>query len=389
MDNNTVVFSMFLIFSGAAILATVALYTRQALLVAYIFLGLILGPWGLKLIGDASVVHKIGDIGIIFLLFLLGLDLHPQDLVHLFKKTLWITLFSSLVFLFVGFLVAILFGFNATESFIIGMAVTFSSTIIGLKLLPTTVLHHQHTGELVISILLLQDLLAILALLFIHVSKMHGVGWLHISKVILSLPVLLGLAYLFEKFVLVPLFSRFDRTREYIFLLAIAWCLSMSELAKLMGLSYEIGAFIAGVSIAAGPIAFYIAESLKPIRDFFLVLFFFSIGADFDLHYFPIVIVPAITLSILLLIIKPLTFRFLLARGNEPKPVAWEIGARLGQTSSFSLLIVYLAFQYNLISAAASYLVQATTLITFIVSSYIVVLFYPTPIAISEKLRRD
>jgi Kef-type K+ transport system membrane component KefB len=212
---------------------------------------------------------------------------------------------------------------------------------------------------------------------------------LDISKIILSLPVLFGIAFLFEKFVLIRLFSRFDRIREYIFLLAIAWCLSMAELANFMGLSREVGAFIAGVSIAAGPIAFYIAESLRPIRDFFLVLFFFSIGANFDLHYFPIIIIPALILSILLLIIKPLTFRFLLARANEPKHVAWEIGSRLGQTSSFSLFIVYLALQSGLINTAASYLVQATTLITFIVSSYVVVLFYPTPIAISEKLRRD
>lgn len=389
MNDNIVIFSMFLIFSGAAVFSTMALYTRQALLVAYIFLGLLLGPWGLKLIGDAHIVHKIGDVGIIFLLFLLGLNLHPQDLLHLFKKTVWITLFSSLVFFIIGFIVSFCFGFNITESIVIGIAVTFSSTIIGLKLLPTTVLHHQHTGELVISILLLQDLLAIIALLLIHVISAHGVSVLHISAAVLSLPFLLLVAFVFQKFVLTYLFSRFDRMREYIFLLAIAWCLSMSELAKTVGLSYEIGAFIAGVSIAAGPIAFYISESLKPIRDFFLVLFFFSIGADFDLHYFPIVIFPAIILAVLLMIIKPLTFSWLLQKAKEPKHVAWEIGIRLGQTSSFSLLVVYLALNSGLIDTATSYVVQATTLITFIISSYLIVLRYPTPIAISEKLRRE
>ena len=82
MNDNVIIFSMFLIFSGAAILSTVALYARQALLVAYIFLGLLLGPWGLKLIADVNLVHKIGEMGIIFLLFLLGLNLHPQDLFH-------------------------------------------------------------------------------------------------------------------------------------------------------------------------------------------------------------------------------------------------------------------------------------------------------------------
>ena len=390
MNSNPIVFSMFLIFTGAAVLATIALYTRQALLVAYIFLGLILGHCGLKLIADAGVVHKIGDIGIIFLLFLLGLNLHPQDLLHLFKKTLWITLFSSLVFLFIGFLVSVLFGFNMLESVIIGVAITFSSTIIGLKLLPTTVLHHQHIGEVVISILLLQDLLAILALLFVHIGGINGgVGWMHIGMLLLSLPLLLLTAFLAEKFLLSILFARFDRMKEYVFLLAIAWCLGLAELAKILGLSYEVGAFIAGVTIAAGPIAFYIAENLKPIRDFFLVMFFFSIGAEFDLHYFPVIIVPALILSVLLLVIKPITFSFLLRRSSEPKHVANEVGMRLGQTSSFSLLVAYLAVNIGLIGETAAYLIQATTLITFIVSSYLIVLRYPTPIAISEKLRRD
>jgi Kef-type K+ transport system membrane component KefB len=389
MNDNAIIFSMFLIFSGAALLSTVALYTRQATLVAYIFLGLLLGPWGLKLIVDINVVHKIGDIGIIFLLFLLGLNLHPQDLLRLFKKTFWITLLSSVVFLIIGFSVSYLFGFTISESLIIGVAVTFSSTIIGLKLLPTTVLHHQHTGELVVSILLLQDLLAIFVMLLIHIGGVHGINILHIGMVLLSLPFLFLVTFLFEKFILKYLFFRFDKMREYIFLLAVAWCLSISELAKLVGLSYEVGAFIAGVSVATGPIAFYISESLKPVRDFFLVLFFFSIGAGFDLHYFPVVIGPAIILAGLLMIIKPLTFRFLLCRANESKSVAWEIGIRLGQTSSFSLLVIYMALQSGLIDATASYLVQATTLITFIISSTIVVLHYPTPIAISDKLRRD
>jgi Kef-type K+ transport system membrane component KefB len=185
------------------------------------------------------------------------------------------------------------------------------------------------------------------------------------------------------------LFARFDRVHEYIFLLAIAWCLSLSELAKVVGLPYEIGSFIAGVAIAASPISVYIAESLKPIRDFFLVLFFFSMGASFNLHYLHKIILPAAILAGLLLVIKPIIFRWLLTSVSETKHVAWEIGIRLGQTSSFSLLVAYIASQNNLINPAASYLVQATTILTFIVSSYIVVLLYPTPMAISERLRRD
>jgi Kef-type K+ transport system membrane component KefB len=388
MHDNSIVFSIFLIFSGAAVLSTVALYTRQSLLVAYMLLGILLGPWGLQLVANATTVRQIGDVGIIFLMFLLGLNLQPQNLWHMLKKITWVALISSTIFALLGFFVAQSFHFNIIESCIIGGSMMFSSTIIGLKLLPTTVLHHQHTGEVMISILLMQDLLAIILLLVIHASA-SGLKWLDVGIVTISLPLLIIFAFLFERYVLLKLFSRFDRVREYMFLLAIAWCLAVSELANLMELSREVGAFIAGVSIATSPISLYIAESLKPVRDFFLVMFFFAVGASFNLEYFPSIALPSIILGLILLLIKPITFRTLLHSVSETNHVAWEVGVRLGQTSEFSLLIAFLALSSGLISASASNLIQAATMITFIASSYIVVLRYPTPVAVSDRLRRD
>jgi Kef-type K+ transport system membrane component KefB len=222
----------------------------------------------------------------------------------------------------------------------------------------------------------------------IHAST-GGVKLIDLGLLTFSLPVLIIFSFLFERYVLLKLFARFDRVREYMFLLAIAWCLGVSELANAIGLPREIGAFIAGVSIASSPIALYIAESLKPIRDFFLVMFFFAVGASFNLKYFPQVAIPSIILGIILLIIKPICFNFLLRSVHETRHVAWEVGMRLGQASEFSLLIAYLAASSGLINAAASNLIQAATLITFIASSYIVVLKYPTPVAVSDRLRRD
>ncbi len=167
-------------------------------------------------------------------------------------------------------------------------------------------------------------------------------------------------------------------------MIAIAWCLSVSELAQLLKLSPEVGALVAGVSIATSPISLYIAESLEPVRDFFLVMFFFSVGASFNLHYLPTVAIPAITLALIMLGSKPFIFRALLGQVGEKIKTGWEVGMRLGQVSEFSLLITYIAMCSSLISDEASYLIQATTIITFIASSYIVVLKYPTPIALSE-----
>src|SRR5258708_21164834 len=123
---QSIIHIIFLIFAGAAILSTLALFTRQSLLVAYMMIGAVLGPWGLKLVKDSVLVKQTGDIGIIFLLFLLGLNLQPQNLLHSLRKMSWITFASSAVFLLIGFTISILFGFGYTASLLIGITMMFS-----------------------------------------------------------------------------------------------------------------------------------------------------------------------------------------------------------------------------------------------------------------------
>ncbi|MDH5328034.1 MAG: cation:proton antiporter [Gammaproteobacteria bacterium] len=388
MNNETIVFTIFLIFTGAAVLATIALYARQSLLVAYILLGVFMGPSGVEWVSDPSLVKQIAHVGIIFLLFLLGMNLPPAKLVQLVKQTTFITGISSTLFGLIGAGVAWMFGFSTTDGIIVGAAMMFSSTIIGLKLLPTSILHHRHTGEIIISILLLQDFLAIFLLLFLSSGK----GSVPIAAVGLLLLSLLGIslfAYAFSRWILMKVMLKFDKIPEYMFLITIGWCLGIAQLTHFAGLSYEIGAFIAGITLASNKIALYIAEILKPLRDFFLILFFFSIGALLDLRMAMDVFLPAIILAIALLLLKPLIFKGLLRQSGENPHVSLEVGVRLGQASEFSLLIAVLALDMSVISQQAGYLIQMSTLITFIVSSYLVVLRYPTPVAVSDKLRRD
>ncbi len=387
--HESIIFSLFLIFTGAAVLATLALYARQALPVAYIALGVLIGPFGFKLITDPDTIRQMSQVGIIFLLFLLGLDLAPKELLQMLRKATLVTVGTSCLFALIGAGVALGFGFPAAEALLVGAAMMFSSTIIGLKLLPTTTLHHQHTGEIIISILLLQDLIAIAILLLLEGFGGDSASWEGFALLLVALPLLLGFAFLFERYVLIKLIRKFNKIREYIFLTAIGWCLGIAELASLLGLSHEIGAFIAGVSLATSPIAFYIAESLKPLRDFFLVMFFFSLGAGFDLGVLVTVWVPALLLATLMMVAKPWGFRFFLQLIGEKPALSMEVGVRLGQVSEFSLLIVVLALERGLMSNQASYLVQAATLLTFVASTYFVVLNYPTPVAISDRLRRD
>ncbi len=389
MQHESMVFQLFLVFAGAAVLATAALWARQALIVAYIVLGILLGPSGFAVLPDTAFVAGIAEIGIIFLLFLLGLNLHPQKLIALFRSALSVTLLSSGLFAVVAAILAALFGFSGWELLIIAVASMFSSTIIGLKLLPTSVLHHQHTGSVIISILLLQDILAILCLLAI---RAWGLGETTVPQLLLflaSLPLLIGFAFLMQRWLLTRLLMRFDTIREYVFLLAIGWCLGLAELAAWLGLSAEIGAFIAGIAIAANPVSMFIAESLKPLRDFFLVLFFFALGAGLDLAMMPQLWLAAAILATAMLTLKTLTFRQLLTRAGESRARAAEIGFRLGQMSEFSLLISVLALSNGLIGERAAYLVQIATVLTFLVSPYLIVLQYPTPIGVKDALRRD
>ncbi len=389
MTEHPVILAIFLIFSGAAIMATFALLTRQSLIVAYMILGVILGPWGLKAFGASDLIQNVGDVGIIFLLFLLGMHLPPQKLYNMLRKITWVGIISSILFAVVGYVVAWITGFTPMECLVIGAAMMFSSTIIGIKLLPTTILHHQHTGEVMISVLLFQDIIAILVLLLLQGVLGKGQIWRDLAFVVIGFPVMTAVAFLFERYLLRKLFSRFDRIKEYMFLLAIAWCVTLAELSLRLGLSAEIGAFIAGVSLASSPVSMYIAESLKPVRDFFLVMFFFSVGASFDLTYLPEVIIPALVLAGLLIVLKLFTYDRLLKWVGEAKHVSWEVGVRLAQISEFSLIIAYVGIETALISKSAAYLIEATTIISFMVSSYWVVMRYPTPVAMSDKMRRD
>ncbi len=382
-------FSLFLIFVGAALFATLALAARQSLIIGYIVLGVVLGPWGVAWVTDTQLIQDISNIGIIFLLFLLGLHLSPNKLFDLLKQTMFVTLLTSGSFALIGWGVAMLSGFTLSNAIVVGVACMFSSTIIGLKLLPTTVLHHKHTGEVIISVLLLQDLIAIVVLLAFQAVSSEQNAMLELAKLVILLPALIGVAWGLKKFVLMKLFFKFDRIQEYVFLLTIAWCLGIAELAYAIGFSHETGAFIAGITVATSPIAMFISESLKPLRDFFLVLFFFALGAGLNITALGDIWVPAVGLGLAMLVAKPVIFRFALRKVSETNRLGWETGFRLGQMSEFSLLIVFVALQSALVDNTTVYFVQLATLVTFIGSSYSVVLRYPTPVAVSDKLRRD
>ena len=383
-----ILFQFVLIFAGAALFATLFLYLKQPIILSYIVLGIVVGPKGLGLITDAEQIEQLSRIGIILLLFLIGLNFQPAKLVGLIGRLGLITLATCFIFMLLSMAAVLALGYAFIDSLVIGAALMFSSTIVSLKLIPTTQLHHHHVGEVMISVLLLQDVIAIVLILLVTEGGMDNIA----MSMILLLIKLVGLSFLsfvIVRLVITKLFIKFDVIKEHTFILALGWGLFIAGAAEMLGLSFEMGAFIAGVSLATVPNALVIAEEFKPLRDFFLILFFFSIGAKFDLLVSQQLIVPGLILTALLMLAKPVIFKLgFKVIGENPK-ISAELGVRLGQASEFSLLIAFSALASGLIEERSSYLIQLVVVLTFVASTYWVVNSYPTPISYKSSQRKD
>ena len=237
MDTG-ITFTFAAIFLGAAVLSSVALYARQPIIIAYIALGMALGPHGFSLVTDMALVSGAGHVGIILLLFLLGLDMKPVALWNSLRQSTLVALLSTALFAVTGFGVSRLFGFGSQDAVLIGAALIFSSTILGIKLLPTTVLASSPSGGT-------HDRAAPVSRLDGHLcigadGRAQGRDNTSLRALLaplLTLPLLGFISWLSVKTVLLGLIKRFDRYHEYIFLLSIGWCLGMAELSIWLGLS--------------------------------------------------------------------------------------------------------------------------------------------------------
>ena len=241
---------------------------------------------------------------------------------------------------------------------------------------------------MMISVLLMQDVIAILLIVMLTGGQGEHVPYA-IALLFIKLIFLVLVAYGFVRYVVNHLFMRFDIIQEYTFLLSLGWGMLGAGVAHAIGLSYEMGAFIAGVAFASSPVSMVIAENLKPLRDFFLILFFFSIGAQFNYLVTQQVLFAGIVIAVLIIVMKPFVFKYGFQLIGEDKKLSMELGVRLGQGSEFSLLVAYSALAIGLIDARASYLIQMVVIVTFVLSTYWVVNRYRTPISSSAKNRMD
>lgn len=385
---DSLIFQLSLIIISAAVLGTLFLYARQPIIIAYIAAGVSIGPSGFGLITQTDQIEQISHFGIILLLFLIGLNLQPGKLLRLFKKTSPLTIATSIIFALTGCVFALLMSLDFNNALIFGAAMMFSSTVIGLKLIPTTTLHHKRKGEIMTSILLIQDILAILVILFIS-GDQNSSTLLVFSILLFKFVALWLLAFYGVKYIMTPLLMKFDVVQEYTFLATLAWCLLWAEGAQLLGLSYELGAFIAGLSIASCQVALVIAEHLKPLREFFLILFFFAVGAKLDLNIELNLLLAAIAFGVLIVPLKALVFQNAFKWTGESPELSRELGVRLSQSSEFSLLVAFSALSMGLLTNDTAMVLQIATITSFVISTYWVVMKYPTTITSDARLNQD
>jgi len=384
MDNPLMAISTVIVCS--AVLAWIASQTRQPIIAGYFLCGILIGPACLGLIQPSIILEDLSRLGVMLLLFLAGLVLHPDRLLTFFRKALVVTLAGSALTWVLVFLLLRLWGHGTMDCVIAAVALMFSSTILVVKLLPTTTLHQKRMGSICIAILIAQDLLAVVVLLFLGAQESTGLRllWLPVKVVLLIV-----LSVLAEQYVLRTMMRRADRYNEVLIMLCLGWCVGVALLAARAGIPHEVGAFIAGVTIARGKLSLVLSEQLKPLRDFFLMFFFFVLGAGLEFAHLGSTWLPALLAAGLIVVSRPFWLRWLFLRMGEDEPFASETSVRLGQASEFAMVIALSASQHGQLSADMAQIIQLTTVLTMLLSSYIVILKYPTPIGVQARLQRD
>ncbi len=350
-------------------------FLKQPLIVGYILSGIIVGPYFLNLIKSPEYIELFSKLGIAILLFIVGLSLKP-DIVREVGKVSLITGISQVILTsVVGFFLMKFLGFSITASFFGAVALTFSSTIIILKLISDKGDLDKLYGKISIGFLLVQDVFATVILLIVSVigssSSLSGnvlkVAFLLSLKGITFFVVL----YYLSKYVLPKLLEFIASSQELLFTFSISWGIGLAAIFYVFGFSLEIGALAAGVSLAASTFSQEIGSRMKPLRDFFILLFFVMLGSQMVLSDVKNVIIPAIFISIFVLVIKPIIVLIILNILGYKNRTGFLAGLTVAQISEFSLILMALGFSFGYLSREVVSLITLVGIITITGSTYL------------------
>lgn len=347
-------------------LAFAAGLLRQPLIIAYVITGLILGPVT-GLVRNSDMIVSLSHLGVAFLLFLVGLEIDIRKLKSVGVPSAITGLGQVVISSTIGFIVLLLLGFTRVESMYLALAMSFSSTMIVVKLLSDKQELDTLHGRMLVGILLVQDVIAIFSLMLIH-----SIGQL--SAAVIAVSVLKGVAlfavaFLSGRFVLPPVFRMMARSQELLFMAAVSWCFSLAFLASYFGYSLEIGAFLAGVSLASLSYSLQIIGRVKSLRDFFVTIFFVSLGLQITLQGAGDLLLSALILSGIVVILNPLAVMVIMSILGYAKKVSFLSSIAISQISEFSLILVALGVGMGLKQEILS-LLSLVALITITIASY-------------------
>ncbi|TVQ63335.1 MAG: sodium:proton exchanger [Phycisphaerales bacterium] len=383
---------------AAAVVAAFAVRLRQPLIIAFIAVGVLAGPAGLGWITATDEMQLLASLGIAVLLFVVGLKL-DVDVIRSMGPVALSTGLGQVAFTSIfGFIICQLLGLGVVASVYVAVALTFSSTIIIVKLLSDKREIDALHGRIAVGFLIVQDLVVILAMIVLTAFGGSGSGdegegastGAAIVSALLTLlrgvGLLVGLA-LVTRYVLPRLMPLVARSQELLMLFAIAWAVSLAALGDTLGLSKEVGAFLAGVSLASTPFRDSIGARLVSVRDFLLLFFFLTLGASLDLSQVGEKIVPALVLSAFVLIGNPLIVMVIMGAMGYRRRTGFLAGLTVAQISEFSLILGALGVTLGHITGETMALITLVGLITIGLSTYMILYSHPLYERLAPLLR--
>ena len=346
---------------------------KQPLIVAYIIAGIIGGPLFLNLLrGEEEFFQTFAHFGIVLLLFIVGLSLNFEYIKKVGKSVFIGAVAQFFITFILGFLIMQYFGFTETSSIFIAVAITFSSTIIVVKLLTDKEDAESMYGRYVIGLLLIQDLLAVGIMIFLTTISLNGT-WKDILFITVSKSILLvGIIFLMSRHILPVLIKRIAYSGEMLFIFTIAWCFGIASLVHLAGFTIEIGAIVAGVSLGSSPYQGQIASRIRPLRDFFIVLFFIVLGSQMKIGNIGPVLAPVIVLSLFVLVVHPFILYFIMRRMKYTRRNSLLASITMTQISEFSFILVFKGQSLGYLHGNEVTILTAVALATIIISSYLI-----------------
>ena len=366
--------SVALILALAVAGGAIAKLLRQPVVVSFIVVGILAGPTAFNLVEGAEEIRLFAKFGIAILLFLVGLKLD----FHMIRSTGKVALIAGLSQVAftaaVGFGLAVLFGFETTTALYIAVALTFSSTIIIIKLIGDKRELDTLYGRIAVGILIVQDILVVAAMVVIVTIGTPGEGSVVTDLVVTlaSSAVFLGVAAFASRFVLEKVLDWISKSPELTLLFGVAWAIVLAAISTLIGLSMEIGAFVAGVSLASTAYRESLGARMVSLRDVMLLFFFIELGASLTFADALGQLWPAIVLSVFVLAGKPLIVFAIMGWMGYRSITSFRTGVALAQISEFSLILIALGFSLGQVDSAVLSLVTLVAVFTITVSSYFI-----------------